>query len=217
MSARQALSIIRKSAVLFIGLALAVFCLNHFELKAFLKETWLDAHIRNQGLRGIALYLALSSVFSAIGLPRQLLAFGAGYAFGAELGLLWVNIGVSLGALLDFCYARFLGRKLMTRWFGDKLRKLDSFLSRSPCAMVFVLRCLPVGHNATLNLLSGVSGIKLRHFLAGSFLGYIPQHLVFTILGSGIHIELIWRISLSAFLFVLSGIFGYKLYRKYAQ
>lgn len=81
--------------------------------------------------------------------------------------------------------------------------------------MTLLIRFLPVGSNLLTNLVAGVSAVRWLPFMAGSALGYIPQTLIFVLLGSGIHIDPVFRISLSVALFVVSGGLGVYLYRRY--
>jgi uncharacterized membrane protein YdjX (TVP38/TMEM64 family) len=81
--------------------------------------------------------------------------------------------------------------------------------------MTLVIRSLPVGNNAVTSLMGGLSAIPFPPFLAGSFLGYIPQHLVFAILGSGLRVDPFWRVAISAVLYLCSTAFGYLLYRRH--
>ena len=55
-----------------------------------------------------------------------------------------------------------------------------------------------------------------RAFL-GSLIGYLPQTVVFALVGSGIGMEPIFRISLGVILFIFSGVLGVYLFRRYRQ
>jgi uncharacterized membrane protein YdjX (TVP38/TMEM64 family) len=52
-------------------------------------------------------------------------------------------------------------------------------------------------------------------FFTGSALGYIPQTLIFALIGSGINLDPTLRISVGVALFILSGVLGVYLYRRY--
>ena len=52
-------------------------------------------------------------------------------------------------------------------------------------------------------------------FIAGSAVGYVPQMMVFALVGSGIGLDPVFRIGLSAVLFMVSGFLGIHLYRKH--
>lgn len=203
-----------KGSVLFLSFAGIIVLLQILDFSSF-DSQWVDEHIRSRGASGILLYIGLTAVASALAFPRQILSFLGGYAFGAEFGALWATIGTTAGCALGFTYARLMGRAFIMRFFKRRMTKLNAFLKRSPFSMTVVIRSLPVGNNAVTNLLGGLSSIPAFSFIAGSFVGYIPQNLIFSILGSGMHVEPFWRITLSATLFVLSSVFGYLLYRRH--
>ncbi len=212
--ARAVAKLALKGGVLFLTLAGLILLVQALDI-THLDAAWIDGHIRGQGRSGVALFVALTAVASALGVPRQGISFLGGYAFGAEWGVLWSTLGTGTGCALGFTYARLLGRSFVMRLFGRRLAKLNAFLSRAPFTMTLVVRCLPVGNNAVTNLLGGLSSIPAFSFITGSCVGYIPQNLIFAILGSGMRVEPFWRIALSAVLFVLSSILGYLLYRRH--
>ena len=212
--AARMLKAILKGSVLFLSLAGIIVFARVFELDGILDPEWADSHLRHGG-SGILLYLALVALFSAMGAPRQALSALGGYAFGAAYGLLWASIGLVAGCACGFFYSRILGRSALQRKFGKRIQRLDAFLSRSPFAMTVAIRCFPMGNNALTNLAAGVTTIPALSFIGGSAIGYLPQTIIFTLLGSGIRIDPVWRTSLSAVLFVLSSIIGYSLYRRF--
>jgi uncharacterized membrane protein YdjX (TVP38/TMEM64 family) len=210
-----------KPGVLLRGLALlgslvlVGFALKSTGLGAVFDEAWIDAYVRGQGLGGLAVFLCLGLVFTAVGLPRQIISFLAGYAFGFVEGSGLAVVATTLGCIIAFYYARFLGRDFVAHKFPSKVRRIDSFLSQSPLAMTLLIRFLPLGSNLATNLAAGVSGVRATPFFTGSLIGYLPQTVVFALVGSGISFDPVFRISLSAVLFALSGVLGVYLYRRY--
>src|SRR3546814_4939667 len=83
--------------------------------------------------------------------------------------------------------------------------------------MSLLLRLLPVGSNALTNLAAGVSGVRAIPLFVGSLIGYVPQTVIFTLLGSGIHLDPQIRIAASVVLFVVSGALGIYLFRRYRK
>jgi uncharacterized membrane protein YdjX (TVP38/TMEM64 family) len=181
-----------------------------------LDEHWVDAEIRGNGL-GWLYYIGLAGAGMAVGLPRQVACFGAGYAFGLGEGVLLAECASGLGCLLSFSYSRLLGRDLVRHRFADRLTRLDAFLKGHPLSMAMLIRLMPVGNNLITNLLAGVSSVPLLPFVAGSMIGYLPQTTVFVLLGSGIHVQPLWRTAISVALFLLSGLLGVLLYRRMRQ
>ena len=61
---------------------------------------------------------------------------------------------------------------------------------RTPSAATLTLRLLPVGSNMLLNLVAGVSErARQAPFMAASAIGYLPQTVVFALLGGGVRVS----------------------------
>ncbi|MGE0650678.1 MAG: TVP38/TMEM64 family protein [Alphaproteobacteria bacterium] len=180
-----------------------------------LDERWIDREIRGRGIAGEMLFVGLGALLTAIGFPRQAVSFLGGYAFGFGVGTGLGLLAAGFGCVLAFTAARVLGRKLVRERFGPRVRRLDDFLHDHPFSMALLIRLLPVGSNAVTNLAAGVSGIRAVPFVAGSVIGYLPQTMIFALLGSGIHLDPSLRIGASVVLFVISGMLGVYLFRRY--
>jgi len=180
-----------------------------------INEAWIDNEIRSHGLAGELLFLAAGAVFMAVGLPRQIISFLGGYAFGFLLGGALALVSSVAGCVATFYYTRLMGRGFVTARFSKRIKKLDDFLHRNPFSMTLLIRLLPAGSNLVTNLLAGVSSVPGLAFFAGSALGYIPQTAVFALIGSGINLDPMLRIGVGALMFVVSGVLGVWLYRNY--
>jgi uncharacterized membrane protein YdjX (TVP38/TMEM64 family) len=204
-----------RSAALFLSLV-AIGAVFHFSgLASALDQKWIDAAVRGQGLRGEALFVAAGAMFITFGLPRQVIAFLAGYAFGLALGSALALLAAVLGCIAAFAYARLLGRDLVATRFPARVRRIDDFLAENPLTMTLLIRFLPIGSNLITNLAAGVSRVPPTPFIAGSALGYVPQTVVFALIGSGVAVDLVFRVGLGAILFAASGALGVYLYRRH--
>ncbi|VBB69338.1 membrane protein, putative [invertebrate metagenome] len=169
---------------------------------------WIDTVVRDNGLVGEILFVSVGALFTALGLPRQTICFLGGYAFGLFEGSLLALLASVGGCISGFVYARKLGRSVVFARFPEKIRHADALLQRNPFAMALLIRLLPVGSNLFTNLVAGISGVQMLAFVAGSTLGYVPQTVIFALLGSGIQIHQIARVGLSILLFVFSSLIG---------
>lgn len=180
-------------------------------------QAWVDAEIKGHGFSGEVLFLAVGAALTAAGFPRQAVCFLGGYAFGFAWGTVWSLAASLVGCVLAFLYARWLGRSFVKSRFPDRIRHVDDFLRANPLSMALLVRLLPVGSNLITNLAAGVSSVRALPFLAGTLLGYVPQTMIFTLLGSGIHFNPTQRIVASVALFVASGMIGIYLFRHYRR
>lgn len=207
--------ILLKGLLLIASLALLGLLVNKLQLGDALSEHWIDTRVRGQGIQGELIFLGMAALTTAVGFPRQVVAFLGGYAFGFMFGTLLALVGTLLGSLMSFFYARWFGRALVKHRFPGRIRKLDDFLSGHPFTMAVIIRLLPVGSNVGTNLVAGVCSVAALPFLAGSGVGYLPQTLVFALAGSGVHFNPSLRLTLAAVLFVISSLLGVWLYRKH--
>ncbi len=172
----------------------------------------IDRFVAGHGLSGEALFVLIAAAVCAVGLPRQLAAFAGGYAFGLWGGIALALLGQGLGCLANFAWARFLAKDRAARRRG-RLRRLDGFLAARPFRATLTLRLLPVGSNVVLNLLAGVSTLPVGPFLAASVLGYLPQTLVFALLGGGVRVSERVQVAVAVGLFTVSVVLGLVLLR----
>jgi uncharacterized membrane protein YdjX (TVP38/TMEM64 family) len=180
---------------------------------------WVDATIRDEGLWGELVFVLVGAAITAAGVPRQGVAFLGGYAFGTVLGTVFGLLAQLLGCAASYGWARLLGRDWAERRlagrFGHRLRPLRDALAANPLGATVALRLLPVGNNLALNLLAGMAGLKAVPFLVGSAIGYLPQTLVFALLGKGIRVEGAWQLALAGVLLAVSVGIGLWLLRRH--
>jgi uncharacterized membrane protein YdjX (TVP38/TMEM64 family) len=198
---------------LALGLALAGVVLK--TLAGGVKGGLFAQYVMGHGLEGEVLFVLGGALLTAAGLPRQAVAFAGGYAFGLKMGLALAMVAQILGCVTDFFWARAIARDWVRARLGQRLAKLDARLSAQPFTASLTLRLLPVGNNVVLNLLAGLSSVSAQAFLAASAIGYLPQTLVFGLLGSGVQVSHTTQIALAVILFVVSAAFGILLMRRW--
>ncbi len=184
-----------------------------------LRRLGLDGVVVQAGDHGPLVFALVASLACAIGLPRQVVAYTAGLAYG-----FWTGFGLALaaemvGCAIDFWGARALGRRWASRFLtGEsapgRLARLEAFLVSKAFTATLTIRLLPVGNNLALNVLAGVSRIRAVPFLAASLLGYVPQTVVFTLLGGGVRVSEGLQLGLAAVLLLVSVGLGVVLLRR---
>ena len=73
-----------------------------------------------------------------------------------------------------------------------------------------------MGNNLALNLLAGLSAVRPLALPRGSALGYLPQTLVFALLGNGVAVDRTAQLALGGALLVVSVALGTWLLRREA-
>lgn len=186
----------------------------------FPPSEWIPARywgesLQSYGARGMLLFVSISLLATSIGLPRQMVAFIAGFAYGVLPGLLLSLIAAILGCYLTVRISkRFLAAVVMNR-YPDFIHKLNKLLKDDVFTKVLILRLQPFGTNLLTNVCVGFTAIPHKVFLAASAIGYIPQMLVFTLLGKGVRVGSQTQLLLSMVLLLVSLILGFILYKRH--
>lgn len=201
---------------MFLATLIAVgYVLESGLLGGLLSEDWIDREVRGKGISGELLYVAVGGCVTAVAVPRHIVSFLGGYAFGLGWGTALALAATEIGCVLVFFYGRIVGRPLVSARLGARVRRIEDFLAANPFSMTLLMRLLPVGNNFATCLAAGVSRVPARPFLAGSLVGYLPQTFVFALAGSGIEMGANFRVALAVLFFVVSGTIGIWLYRRY--
>lgn len=180
----------------------------------FVTDELLDRIEARFGLLIFPLFITAGAIFTSVGLPRQLLAFAAGYLWGVPVGVLLGSLAAILGCLLTFTFSRRFLSDIVSGKLTKPQQLLNRFVDRDPFIKIIILRLQPLGTNLLTNLAAGVSRIDAKVFLTASFLGYLPQMFVFSLTGAGLRVGSQVQLVLSAVLFGLSLLLAWYLYRK---
>ena len=125
--------------------------------------------------------LAVMAVYVVAGMlmfPVTLLIAVTGIVFGPFYGALYALAGSLLSALAGFGLGVWLGRETLQQLLGRRVNSLSRrFAQRGIPAMV-VIRLLPVAPFTIANVVAGVSHLRLRDYLIGTFLGMAPGIIV---------------------------------------
>ncbi|MFM5182395.1 Pyridine nucleotide-disulfide oxidoreductase [Aeromonas veronii] len=142
---------------------------------------WVDSHFVTASLLFVLIYV-LSTALSLPG--ASLLTLGGSAVFGVAWGLLLVSFASTLGATLAFLSARFLLRDWVTARFGDKLATFQSGMAKEGAFYLLSLRLIPIFPFFLVNLLMGLTPIRVSTYYWVSQLGMLPGTFVYVLAGS---------------------------------
>lgn len=129
-----------------------------------------------------ALVLAAFLIVGSAGVPITLVVVATVIVFGPWLGAVYSLAGSVLSALGSFGVGRLVGREAIGRVVGSRVNQLSRKLADRGVWSTIVVRIVPVAPFAVVNVIAGVSKIRLRDFAVGTLLGMIPGVLVISIL-----------------------------------
>jgi uncharacterized membrane protein YdjX (TVP38/TMEM64 family) len=132
-------------------------------------------------------FVALTALGVAIGVPRLALAALAGVLFDWLLGSALAQVGAFLGCWATFAVGRALGRDYLDAAVRRRMPRaaaLLDFIGRHGFASNVMLRLSPVGNAFATNLLMAMSSVGTGVFLAGTFVGTLPETVIMALGGS---------------------------------
>lgn len=127
----------------------------------------------------IIIYIAVV----ALSIPgAAVLSLTAGFLFGFW-GVIYVNIGATIGAILAFLVARYLiGDWLQTR-YAEKLASFNKKIAENGYNYLLTLRLIPVFPFFLVNIFAGITRITLATFAWTTIVGIAPASFVFIYAG----------------------------------
>ncbi len=172
--------------IVMVLVALVIAAVLHFtQLDRLLQELQDGkSKISEWGWAAPLVFTGMTAFFVAIGVPRLVFCFLGGLGFGFVQGLFWSQLGTIIGAYLTYLFARYLARS----WVLERMQRhpsLRKWFGSPSILSVFLVRQIPVG-GVLLNLALGVSTVGSVQFLLGSLLGFMPEAIIVTLVGSGL-------------------------------
>ena len=123
-------------------------------------------------------------------IPGVFVSIGAGFAFGAIEGLIYVYIGNLIGNSLAFLLSKRFGRPFAQTLISEKkLRTYDCFLNLKGKYLLWIGYLIPVFPTDLLSFAAGLSKIRYREFLLIISVAFIPNLVILTYFGETIFNE----------------------------
>jgi uncharacterized membrane protein YdjX (TVP38/TMEM64 family) len=140
------------------------------------------------GPAGIVVYALLYFVLELFAVPATPLTLGSGYLFGVASGCTAVSLAATGAAAASFLIARYGLRDyitgIATRF--PKFRSVDRAIGREGLKFVFLLRLSPLLPFAISNYLYGLTSVRFRDYVIGSWLGMLPGTIAYVSAGAAV-------------------------------
>ena len=143
-------------------------------------RTWVDG----AGVWAPALFFGAYVVLALVPFPKAVLTAVGGAVFGLWAGAALAWGAALIGATLCFGLGRLLGRDAVDRLVRGRLARVDELLGTHGIAAVLVVRLVPLVPFMAINYASGLTGVRLRHYVVGSAIGMVPGTLAYAALGA---------------------------------
>ncbi len=135
-------------------------------------------------LTAVSLFVAGYCLLVAVSLPGAVfMTLAGGFLFGSVLGTVYVNLGATTGSTLAFLAARYLLRDWVEAKFGSRLGAIQDGFSKNAFSYLMTLRLIPLFPFFLVNLVSGLTRVKLATYVAATAIGIIPGSFVYAYAG----------------------------------
>jgi len=152
-----------------------------------MKGEELKLFIGNNYIISIIAFIALYIVITAFSIPvAAALTITSGYLYSFVIGALYVNVGATIGAALAFLFARYIAGEPLQQKYKRKLKKFNKELDKNGANYLFTIRLIFVFPFFIVNLLAGLTKVKLRTFIWTTSLGILPSSLIYAFAGEQI-------------------------------
>ncbi len=131
-------------------------------------------------------YVLLYTVAAVLLLPGTPFTVTAGVVFGPALGLVVALAGATMGATGSFLVGRAVGRDAVAELAGDRVQRIDQALARRGFVAVLIVRLIPLFPFNVLNLVCGVTALRLRDYVLGTAIGIVPGSALLAVAGGSI-------------------------------
>ena len=143
-----------------------------------------DLYARRPGTV-VAAFFGVYVVVTALSLPGAVpLTLAGGALFGLGLGTLVVSFASTAGATLAMLVSRHLLREAVQARFGARLAEMDRGIARDGAFYLFTLRLVPVLPFFAINLLMGLTAMRLWTYAWVSQVGMLAGTLVYVNAGA---------------------------------
>ncbi|MDV6345384.1 FAD-dependent oxidoreductase [Nitrosomonas sp. Is37] len=140
---------------------------------------------QEQSIWLISLYAITYIVMAALSLPgATVMSLAGGAVFGFWIGVPVVLISATVGATLAFLAARYLFRDIVQRHFGDRLEVINRGIERDGAFYLFSLRLVAAFPFFLINLLMGLTAIRVSTFFWVSLIGMLAGSAVYVNAGT---------------------------------
>jgi len=180
----------RFALFLFILTLVAAFFL--FDLGQYLSLDYLKSqrdlvaeYYRANSLETAAIFFLVYIAVTSLSLPgATILTLAAGAIFGLVWGTVIVSLASTIGATIAFLTARFLFRDYVQKKFTRRLATINKGIEKDGAFYLFTLRLIPIFPFFVINLVMGLTPLRLITYFLVSWIGMLGGTIVYVNAGT---------------------------------
>ena len=177
-----------KKKLVLIGIIAAVVALFFaFDLGQYLSLEYIKAQqgqvetlYAENRLATLLIFFIVYVIVTGMSLPgAAVMSLAAGAVFGLLTGVILISFASTIGASIAFMISRYLFRESVEARFGKSLKSINAGIQRDGAFYLFALRLVPAFPFFVINLVMGLTKIKLTTFYWVSQVGMLAGTIVY--------------------------------------
>lgn len=178
--------------ILILVIIAAVAAFFYFDLSQYLafdyiksQQQALQDYYQASPVQTMLIFFVIYIVATGLSLPgAAILTLVGGFIFGLVIGTLLVSFASTIGATLAFLVSRLLLGDSIQEKFGDKLQKFNEGIEKEGAFYLFSLRLVPIFPFFVINLVMGLTQIRVWTFFFVSQVGMLAGTIVYVNAGT---------------------------------
>jgi pyruvate/2-oxoglutarate dehydrogenase complex dihydrolipoamide dehydrogenase (E3) component/uncharacterized membrane protein YdjX (TVP38/TMEM64 family) len=131
-------------------------------------------------LATLAIFFIIYVIVTGASLPgAAIMSLAAGAIFGLVTGVILISFASTIGASIAFMISRYLFRDSVEARFGSSLKSINAGIAKDGAFYLFALRLVPAFPFFVINLVMGLTSIRLITFYWVSQVGMFAGTIVY--------------------------------------
>ncbi len=145
----------------------------------------LHTYINNHYYYSVLVFIASYALACALAMPGStFFLIACGLLFGVYPGIIFANIGATIGATFLFLTSRYIIGDWVQRTYGQRLERYNNEIERYGAFYLLVVRFIALLPFFSVNVLTGLTLLPVRSFIWATVVGMIPVSIVFAYAGT---------------------------------
>jgi len=178
---------LKNKIIILTIVVLGFIAFRYFELGQYLTLDYLKASqekfqalYQSNRFLVVGAYMGIYIAVTALSLPgAAVLTLAGGGLFGLVVGTIAVSFASTIGATLACMVSRFLLREWVQNKFGDRLATINTGIEKEGAFYLFSLRLVPIFPFFVINLLMGLTRMRLFTYYWVSQIGMLAGTIVY--------------------------------------
>lgn len=157
-------------------------CLTFMQIKT--NAVWLSEQVKFHYWWTVMIYLLTFVLVVVCSVPgTALMNILGGFLFGVIQGVIYINIGATLGATIFFFLVRYVLGSYLQERYEKKLINFNKMIAQKGWLFLIIIRCIPLIPFFMVNTFAGLTQIPVSTFVWTTSVGILPTSIIFAYAG----------------------------------